>query len=80
MEGSAYRDLEVHRLLGEGAHLVVEAEAILAHIVGREDKVALSLLGTVENHLVVGASYCVVDIEGATGLDLQCRLVKTTRA
>lgn len=37
-------DLEVDHLLGEGGHLVVEAEGVLAHALRSEDKVALALL------------------------------------
>lgn len=57
MERSAYRDLKVYCFLREGAHLVVEAEAIFAHIVCGKDEITLALLGAVKNHLVVGANY-----------------------
>ena len=70
----AYRDLEVHRLLRKGAHLVVEAEAVFARVVGREDEVTLALFGAVEDHLLVGARDGVVDVERAARLDLQSRI------
>jgi hypothetical protein len=37
-------NLKVNKLLGERAHLVVEAELVFADLVCREDKVSLSLL------------------------------------
>lgn len=39
-----YGDLEVDHLLGEGGHLIVEAEGVLADALGSEDKVTLALL------------------------------------
>lgn len=39
-----YRNLEVHHFLRKGRHLIVKAEFVLAHALGREDKVPLSLL------------------------------------
>lgn len=67
---AAYRDFEVNHLVRDGAHLVVEAEAVLARLVRSEDKVALALVRAVEDGLVVGADDRVVDVEGAAGLDL----------
>lgn len=51
-----YRNLKVDHLLGECAHLVVEAEAVLARVVRREDEVALSLFYAIENDLVCGSN------------------------
>lgn len=66
----AYRNLKVNDLLGESRHLVVEAEAVLARRVGREDKVALALLGAVHHAVLIGADDLIVDVEATTGLDL----------
>ena len=45
------RDLEVDHLVGKGTDAVVEAETVLAGLVGGEDKVALAFLGAVEDGL-----------------------------
>ena len=58
-----YGNLEIYHLLCECAHLVAEAEAVLAHVIGREDKVALALLVAVENKLVGRTDNLVIDIE-----------------
>jgi hypothetical protein len=42
-------DLKVDHLVGKGADAVVEAEAVLTSLIGCEDKVALTFLGTVED-------------------------------
>lgn len=62
------RDLKVDKLVGVGAHLVVEAEAVLADLVGGKDKVALSLLLTVEDVLSTRAGDLVVDVKGSSRL------------
>lgn len=45
-------DFKVDELVGKGADAVVEAEAVFAYFLRREDIVALALLGTVEDNLV----------------------------
>ncbi len=65
-----YGDLKVHHLLDPGAHLVVEAEAVLARLFCREDGVELPLFTVLHYDLVVGAYDAVVDVEGAARLDL----------
>lgn len=67
-------NLEVDKLLGECAHLVVEAERVVANLVRSEDKVTLALLLAVQNDLLVRGRDGVVDIKRATGLDLKARL------
>lgn len=67
---ATYGDLEVDKLLGKCTHLVVEAELIVADLLGSEDKVALTLLGSIENDLVARSRHNVVDIKRTTGLDL----------
>lgn len=47
--GIAHSNFKVDKLLGERAHLVVEAKAIFANLVGRENEVALSFFGTVKD-------------------------------
>lgn len=66
----SYGNLKVDEFVGEGAHLVVEAELVLANDVGVEDKVALALLLAIEDDLLVRAGDNVIDIERTTGLDL----------
>ena len=44
-------DFKVDHLVGKGADAVVEAETVLAGLVGGEDKVALAFLGAVEDGL-----------------------------
>lgn len=55
--------LEIHKFLGECAHLIVETEPVLPNLSSREDKVSLSLLLAVHNNLLVGADDFIVDIE-----------------
>jgi len=68
--GEAYRDFKIHHLLRPGAHLVVEAEAVLARLFCREDGVELPLFTVLHYYLVVGTHHAVVDVEGAAGLHL----------
>lgn len=63
-------DLEVHDLLGERAHLIVEAESVFADIVGGEDKVSLPLLIAFYDLVFVGADDFVIYVEGTSGLNL----------
>lgn len=66
-------DFEVDHLVGKGADAVVEAEAVLADLVGCEDKVALALLGTIKDGLLssglrAGSVDCVVDCDRVLNL------------
>ncbi len=70
MQSTTHRDLEIHHLVGERRHFVVETEPVLARGLRREDEVALSFLLTLHDLLLVGPHHLVVDVEGATGLDL----------
>lgn len=68
-----YGDFKVHELLCKCAHLVVEAEAVLADLVGCEHKVALALLRAIEDDLLwaaIGAraDNRVIDVERAARL------------
>lgn len=69
-------NLEVYKLVRDGAHLVVEAERVVANIVAREDKVSLSLLLSIYNDLARGACDLEVDIEGTSRLDLAHQLAE----
>lgn len=60
-----YRNLEIHHLLGERAHLIIETESIFPLLLRGEDKIALPFLGTVQYHLSIRTDHLVVDIEGA---------------
>ena len=57
------RNLEVDEFLGERAHLVVEAELVLARHSRGEDKVSLPLLLSLQNYLAEWPSHLIVDIE-----------------
>jgi hypothetical protein len=72
-------NLKVHQLLGKCRHFVVEAEPILALIVRREDKVALLFLLSFHYRAFVGPDDRVVDVKGAAGLNLRCRIVSMGR-
>lgn len=65
-----YSDLKIDNFIGDGAHLIIEAEAVFADFVSREDKVALSLFVAFHDPFLVRAVDAVVDVEGAAGLDL----------
>ena len=71
----AYGNLKVNHLLRVCAHVVVEAELVLADLVGGEDKVALALLLALHDGLGAGASHIIVDIERAAGLNLRGQVV-----
>jgi len=62
-------DVEVNKLVSERAHVIFEAKGIFANGVGGEDIVPLSLALPVEENLVIGVLYFIVDIEGTTALD-----------
>ena len=47
-----YRDLKVHKLVGESRDGVVEAEAVLAWVIRREDVVTLALFLAFQNDLL----------------------------
>ena len=64
-------DVEVDELLGERAHVVLEAEGVFADVVCSENVVALALAYAIEEDLVVGVLHLVVDVEGTTSLNLQ---------
>lgn len=53
--GETYSDFKINELLSKSAHLVVEAETVLADLVGCEYKVALALLCAVEDDLLLAA-------------------------
>lgn len=70
MLNDTYGDLEVDKLFGKGAHLVVEAERVGAGLLRGENKVSLPLLLARENNLAVRALNLVIDIERAARLHL----------
>lgn len=67
---TTYRNLEIHHFIRDGAHLIIEAEAVFAHFIGSEDKVALPLFFAFHNPFLVRSVDAIVDIEGAAGLHL----------
>lgn len=69
-KGPTYSDFEVHHLLSERTHLIVEAKAVFSSHLGREYRVQLPLLGILHDDFPIGAHNAVVDIEGATRLYL----------
>src|SRR3569833_1421660 len=78
---ATYSNLEVDVFIRIRAHLVAEAELILADVVGTEDEVALSLILTIQNDLARGAGNLVIDIERASGLHLHrhCHVSRSRR-
>lgn len=65
-----YIDLKVDVFLGKGAHLVAEAERVVTGFLRSKGKVTLTLLFALKDNLAVRSLNNVVDIERATGLDL----------
>ena len=61
-------DIEVDEFLGEGRHVVCEAEGVFTDGVCGEDEVALPLTGAVEEKFVVGILYVEIDVKGASRL------------
>jgi len=73
--GITYSNLEINHLLGKSRHLIVEAERVFAVALGREDVVTLSFLCTIQDDLAAWCSHGIVNIEGATRLNLFQRYV-----
>ena len=69
-----YRIFKINQLLSERTHFIVEAKSKLARFSGSEDKVSLTLLGTLQNCFLVRTDDFVVYIERAAGLDLQIEM------
>lgn len=61
-----YCDFEIDHFVCERAHLIVEAEAVLARVLGCEDKISLSFFFAGEDYSVAWAVDYVVDVEGAS--------------
>lgn len=72
--GRTNSNLEIHHFLRKRRHAIVEAEAVLSNILSGEDEITLPLFRALHDDIVIGtdlrANHCVVDIEGASGLDL----------
>lgn len=66
-----YGNLKVNHLLCKRRELVVEAEAVLSKVVGGEDVVSLTLLGTLHHGSFVGSDHRVVNIKGSARLNLE---------
>lgn len=62
----AHRNLEVDELVGDGAHLVVEAKLVVTDLVAGEDEVALALLLALRDDLARRGVDLEVDIERAS--------------
>ena len=69
---STYGNLKVDDFVRVGAHVVVEAELVVADLLGGEDEVTLALLGAIEDDLLLRPRHFVVEIERASGLHLSC--------
>lgn len=54
----SYGDLKVNKLVGESRDGVVEAEAVLARVSGREHVISLALLLAVKNHPLLTRLLC----------------------
>jgi hypothetical protein len=70
MVRSFYSDFEVDKLLRECAHLVIEAKSVFSSFTRGEDEVSLSLLFPIHDDLVRWSHNLVIDIEGASCLNL----------
>jgi len=68
---TTYGDLEVHHLVRERRHFIVEAESVLARVLRSEDEITLSFFLSFHYFLVIWSIYRVIDIERAAGLDLK---------
>jgi hypothetical protein len=69
-ERRTYRNLKIHKLVRERAHLVVKAKPILPRLRSREDKIPLSLFLPIHNDIVPRSENIEIDIKGATCLNL----------
>lgn len=58
-----YSDFEIDKLVGDSAHLVVEAERVVTDVVASEDKVSLALLLAIRNDLARGPGDLEIDIK-----------------
>ena len=67
---NTYSELKVDHLVCHRRHLIVKAGPIVTDVVCCKDEVALTFLGALHYHTVIGTDYLVVDIEGATRLNL----------
>jgi hypothetical protein len=56
-------NVKVDKLVGERAHVILEAKGVFADCVGGEDKVTLALALAVNENLVIGVLYFKVDVE-----------------
>jgi hypothetical protein len=70
LAGCAHGNLKVDEFLRVRAHLVVEAELVLARFLRGKDEIALPLLLAVQDVPPVRASHFIVDIERTTRLHL----------
>ena len=66
-----YRNLKIHIFLSKSAHIVVEAEGIVANQVGCKDEVSLAFFLAIKNDFASRPFHNVVDIERAPRLDLR---------
>lgn len=62
----SYGNFKVDDLLGVCAHVIVEAEFVIANFLRSEDKVTLTLLLANKNDLALRTSNFVVEIERAS--------------
>jgi hypothetical protein len=68
--GSTYSYFKINKLLRECAHLIVEAKSVFSGLACGEDEVSLSLLFPIHDDLVPRSHNLVIDIEGASCLNL----------
>ena len=72
--GSTYSYFEINKFLRECAHLIVEAKSVFSSLACGEDEVSLSLLFPIHDDLVPRSHNLVIDIEGASCLNLREQL------
>ena len=58
-----YSDLEIYKLLGKCAHLIIEAEFVFTRFGRCENEVSLSLLLSIHNDLFLRSRNLVINIE-----------------
>lgn len=69
-----YSYLEIHHLLGESAHLIVEAKSVLARVFCRKDKVTLAFLYPIHDDSFIWTNNNIINVEGAPGLYLDIKI------
>ena len=65
-----YRYLKIHHLFLKGRHFIIETHPVLANVLRGKDEVTLTLFGIGHDDFLVGASDAIIDVKGASRLNL----------